>query len=178
MANAEALLRLREQIGETGNIDKETWAAPHLACGVAKGIVVELSGNGRIEWLLEFFKLHPDTFIFWCEREQSVNPTAIYQRGIDLKRILFANVADDLQKILHRTLEGGQYPFIIAPNRAPDVRSMQRLHLLAGKVKSTVFLLAEKDFSQAWPISLQAEINFDGTSFKVDVHRQKYGGST
>lgn len=176
MAKSETLRLLRLQLGDTLYSEKETWPAPLLPGGVAKGIVAELVGNGRTEWLLQFFQSHPQNLIFWCEREPAVSPTALHQRGIDLRRVLFVQAPHDLQKVLHRALESGHYPFIVAPNRVPDVRALQRLHLLAGRSSSTVFLLAEESLSQAWPISLQMEIQFDGTGLQLQVARQKHGG--
>lgn len=178
MATAEVLHKLRLEIGSYTQIDKTIWKAPQLICGVAEGIVCELLGNARTEWLIELFRLHPEKYIFWCEKEQRISPLAIRQRGVDLNRILFMDSSEDHQKILHRTLESGQYPFIVSPQLSNDVKTLQRLNLLCGKAKSTLFLLPEKEFSQAWPVSLQAEINFLEDEFKVDVIRQKYGGGT
>lgn len=177
MATAEVLHKLRIEIGGNAQIDKTVWQAPSLVHGVAEGIVCELLGNARTEWLIEFFKLHPEKYIFWCEHEQRISPLAIRQRGLDLARILFMDTKEDHQKILHRTLESGQYPFIVSPQLSNDVRTLQRLHLLCGKAKSTLFFLNEKQFSRAWPVRLQMDINYLDDEFKVDVIRQKYGGS-
>lgn len=176
MATAEVLHKLRLEIGGNAEINKQIWSAPKMDVGVAQGIVCELLGNARTEWLIDFFRQHPEEYIFWCEREQRISPLAIRQRGVDLKRILFVDSGEDLQKILHRTLESAQYPFIVSPHQFTDVRSLQRLHLLAGKAQSTVFLLPQNQFSQAWPVSLQLDINFLDDEFQVDIVRQKYGG--
>lgn len=179
MATAEVLHRLRLEIGGNAQIDRTLRAAPGMQVGVAQGIICELLGNARTEWLLAFFRMHPADYIFWCEKEQRISPLAIRQRGIDLKRILFVDCGDDLQKVLHRTLESAQYPFIVSPQQFNDVRSLQRLHLLAGKAQATVFLLPQqKQFSQAWPVSLQLDINNADDEFKVEIVRQKYGGGT
>lgn len=175
MGNAELLTSLREQIGSNQVQDREFWKAPLLSSGVPKGIIVELIGNAYTEWLLQFFKEHPENYIYWCERDSSVNPTAIYQRGINLERIKFVITGDELQQPLRLALESNSYPFLVAPSRFDDVKIFQRLHLLAEKSKSTLFFLGQNKFSQAWPISLQLEINFSSDGIKINVHRQKYG---
>jgi hypothetical protein len=178
MGKAELLADLRERTKSLELSEKEFWKAPEFSGGIAKGIVVELLGNARTEWLLQFFCQYPDHYIFWCERDSFINPTAIHQRGVGLPRIKFVNSSGDLQPVLRLALESQFYPFLIAPNRLTDIKAFQRLSLLAEKSKSTVFLLAEQKFSQAWPISLQLEINFSEKGLSVQVQRQKHGQSS
>lgn len=175
MAKPELLRELRLLTGSLSNTDKEFWRAPDFPAGIAKGIVAELTGNACTEWLIRFFVMNPDPYIFWCERENQVLPTAIFQRGVSHHRIKFILSAGDLHQPLRLALESQHYPFVVAPNRMKDVTSFQRLHLLAEKSKSTVFLFADKKFSQAWPISLQLEINNSSDGFEISVHRQKHG---
>lgn len=175
MGKSELLHELREITGSIGLQDKELWNAPDFPSGVARGIVAELIGNARTEWLLQLFTLHPEHYILWCEREPKANPTAIHQRGVRLERIKFVNSAGDLQQPLRLALESQFYPFIIAPNRFDDIKTYRRFHLLAEKSKSTLFLLADQKLSQAWPISLQLEINFSDRGFQITAHRQKHG---
>lgn len=177
MGKAELLRDLREQAGLSSPVlRKEFWTAPQLPCGVPRGIVVELLGNARTEWLLEFFSGHPHHPIFWCEngRGQCVNPVAIHQRSVNLSRIKFIYTESDLQQPLRMALETKSYPFIVAPNSFAEVRIFQRLHLLAEKSKCTLFLLAAKKFSLAWPISLQLEIQFSDGGYQLNVQRQRF----
>ena len=176
MGQSEVIRKLRESTGSIAQIERELWLSPSLSPDIAKGIVVELLGNARTEWLLRFFKLNPEPYIFWCEQEPTVHPTAIAQRGICLERIKFINYSQDLQSPLRLALDSGFYPFIIAPNRFKEIKIFQRFHLLAEKSKSTLFLLGDKTFSSAWPISLQMEINFsDSEDFYIQIQKQKYG---
>ena len=155
---------------------KEFWKAPQFQAGVAKGIVVELLGNARTEWLLSLFSLHAEHYIFWCEREIKVNPTAIKQRGVGLQRIKFVTSAEeDIQATLRLALESKFYPFVVAPNKFVDIKIYQRFQFLSGKSKGTLFLLGDQKFSTAWPISLQLEINFSKEGFNIHIERQKHG---
>jgi hypothetical protein len=175
VGKAELLKDLREKIGSLDLSPREVWASPSFAPRVTRGIVAELLGTARTEWLLELFHHNPEPLILWWEREPSANPLAIQQRGVNLERIKFINSAGNLQQPLRLALESGHYPFIVAPTRFDDTKTFQRLHLLAEKAKSTLFLLADEEFSQAWPISLQLEINFSDEGLHIEVHRQKHG---
>lgn len=175
MNKAAVLSELRQKTGSKLLQDREMWKAPQLESGVARGIVAELLGNARIDWLISLFKMNPDTLIFWCKSDQQANPVALKQRGIDLERIKFINAVADLQQPLRMALESQLYPFIVAPNRFDEVRIFQRFHLLAEKSKSTLFLLGQKDFSLAWPIALQLEINNTSDEFDIYIHKQKHG---
>ncbi len=176
MSKAALLYDLRKQTGSLALNDKDLLSAPHFSSGVAVGCVAELLGNARIDWLIDFFKMHPESFIFWCKSEAQINPQALLQRGINLDRIKFVNAAADTQQILRIAFESQLYPFIVAPNRFDEIKIFQRLSLLAEKSKSILFLLAQKNFSQAWPIALQLEINNgDQTQYDIFVHKQKHG---
>lgn len=175
MGKPELLRQLRELTGSMTNTEKEFWASPGFESGVAKGIVAELLGNARTEWLVNFFIANPEPYILWIERESQVLPSALIQRGIKHNRIKFLVSDGDLHVPLRIALESRYYPFVVAPNRMTDVTAFQRIHLLAEKSKSTVFLLGDKKFSQAWPISLQLEITNSEDGHQVEVHRQKHG---
>ena len=175
MSKHELLRNLREQVGITHLQLREFWSAPQFPSGVARGIIVELLGNARTEWLLQLFKMHPEAYILWVEKESLINPTAIYQRGVNLERIRFVHSKSNLQQPLRMALESQHYPFIVAPNSFLEVRIFQRLSLLAEKSKSTLFLLADQKFSTAWPISLQLDIQQKENQFDIFVQRQKHG---
>ncbi len=175
MGQSKLLRELRERTQAISQSSKEFWQSPHLPCGVPKGVIVELLGNARTEWLIELFKLHPEAYIFWCEENPRINPTALHQRGLELSRIKFINLTKNFQQPLRLALESQFYPFVVAPNKFSDTKIFQRLHLLAEKTKSTLFLLAEKKFTSAWPISLQLDINFSDETYHIAIHRQKYG---
>ena len=178
MGKAEILRELRALTSGCEHTNREFWTAPDFPSGVAKGIVAELMGNACTEWLIKLFIVNPEPYILWCERDPKILPTAIIQRGVKPHRIKFIISGGELHQPLRLALESQHYPFIIAPNRMTDVTSHQRLHLLAEKSKSTVFLLADKKFSSAWPISLQLEINNSSEGFQISVHRQKHGSGS
>lgn len=176
MSHSALILELRQKTGSIEVPDKEMWKAPHFEAGVARGIIAELIGTAKIEWLIEFFKTHPDELILWVKSEGHANPVALRQSGIKLERIKFIKCDKELQQPLRLALDSQLYPFIVSPNPFTEIRIFQRLHLLAEKSKSTVFLLGKENLSQAWPISLQLEIN-KPHGYEIIVHRQKHGAA-
>ena len=177
MSKTEILRSLRLAIGDTGKSNRHFLEAPGLAGGISKGITAELLGNATTEWLLKLFNVHRDAFIFWCEKSLPINPTAIHQRGIALERIKFLQTTGDLQQALRMVLESGLYPFVVAPNRFTEIKIFQRFQLLTEKSESILFLMAEKNFSSAWPISLQLEINYLDGEFEIHTRRQKHASA-
>lgn len=177
MASAEKIKHLKliigalEQVGPTAY-----WEAPNLACGVPRGVVVELLGPARTEWFIEFLKLNSELRVFWAERAQQILPTAIHQRGVDLKRITFAMVGDDLIKPLRRVIQSQLYQAVLAPNRFTEIKEFKAFQLFTEKSNSTLFLLGSKEPSNAWPISLQLDIHRSPhQQFKVDILKQRHG---
>jgi hypothetical protein len=156
---------------------REILCAPHLSCGVPKGVIVELLGPARTEWFLQFLKLHPEFRVFWCEREQSILPTAIHQRGIDLRRITFGLLGEDLKRPLRRVMQSQLYQVLLAPNVFSEINTFKALQLLTERTNSTLFLLGKKTPSLAWPISMQLEIGRGANQgeFKIDILKQKHG---
>lgn len=186
MGSLERLRELREKTGSLGIPPKEFWNSPDShSPEVAKGILVELLGNARTEWLLKLFVANPEALILWFEGKARVLPTAVFQRGVESHRVKFIAFEGDLFQPLRLALESQHYPFIVAPNQMTEVRSFQRLHLLAEKACSTVFLFGDKAFSNAWPVSLQVEVSAAEVSatemsataegFRFSLQRNKHG---
>src|SRR4051812_40864773 len=91
MASAEQIRHLKLVINAMDVTQpRESWFAPALVDGIPKGAIIELQGPCRFEWFISFLNQNPSLNCFWAEKEQSVLPTALYQRGIDLNRVTFA----------------------------------------------------------------------------------------
>lgn len=177
MASSERVQKLKLLIGgmeEPG--DREFLQAPLLAGGVPKGVIVELLGPLRTEWLIQFLKLHAELRIFWAERQQHILPTALQQRGVDLSRITFGTLGEDLVIPLRRVIQSQLYPLVIAPNCFTEIRVFKAFQLFTEKTNSILFLMGDKTPSNAWPISLQLEIRKGkDTPFHLEILKQKHG---
>lgn len=153
---------------------QDYFSAPPLTSGIPKGVIIELLGPSSTEWLVQFLTTHKHLKIFWAEREDSVQPTALHQGGLNLNRITFGTMGADLNQPLQRVLQNPQYQVIIAPHRFYEIQSLKTLQLHAEKSHSLIFLMSQKKSSFAQPIYLQLEIHKDHENqFHVEVLMQK-----
>ncbi len=156
-------------------LPRESLVAPGLSEGIPRGAIVELLGPSRTEWFIQFLKAHPERRTFWAEREQQILPTAIHQRGVDLRKITFAILGTDSVPSLRKVIQSQTYDFILAPNKFAEIKVFQAFQLFTEKANNTLFLLGDKTPSVAWPIALQLEINQrDDESFHIEILKQKY----
>ena len=179
-ASAEKIRELRALISGIGGTEglttpeaRDFFPAPALACGLPQGAIVELLGPSRTEWFLEALKALPETRVFWCEKKQSILPTAIQQRGVDLSRVTFATLEErDLFTALRRVIQSQIYEFVLAPNEFREIKVFKAFQLLTEKSKCTLVLLGREQPSPAWPIALQLHVH---SLKRIEVLRQKYG---
>src|SRR3954469_21692769 len=70
--------------------------------GVPRGVICEITGTARTEWVITLLNENPELMTFWVEEKLSILPTAIHQRGVDLSRILLAEAEDKLFQALRK----------------------------------------------------------------------------
>lgn len=156
-ASAERIEKLKLLITEMGGIQpKEFFRAEDLPLGVPRGALVEVCGPLKTEWVIRFLRNNEKVQTFWMEKEQTILPTAIQQRGVGLERVVFAEVAD-LYPALRRVVQSQLFEIVVVPSAFEELRVLKALQLLAEKAHTTVFLLGKK-FQPAWPISVQFEV--------------------
>lgn len=175
MAASERLNELKALVGAMDFMVRDFIPAPSIDEGIPRGVIVELSGPARTEWFLQLLKLHPEFRTFWAECEQSVLPTAIHQRGVDLQKITFGIIGKNTTQALRRVLQSQLFQFVIAPNEFSELRTYKAFQLLTEKSNTTLFLLGKKEPATAWPISLQLSIGMEGENFKIKVLKKKHG---
>lgn len=182
---SQGLATFDVQVASEANLGpREFWPAPSCPEGVPRGVVVELLGTARTEWLLAFLKQNSDLQIFWAERETRILPTAIQQRGVDLGRVSFGVFAHDLLIPLRKVLQSQCFEVVVAPNVWADTKIFKAFQLFAEKSQSTLFLMGEREACASWAISLQIEIEHahaelgepsNPGDFSLKVLRRKYG---
>lgn len=177
MATAEKLNALRLILGEQKiTVHKEFWQAPALPSGIPRGVIVELLGRCKTEWLIQFLVMHPEFKIFWIEKEQSILPTALQQRGLDLTKITFGTFGSQLVQPVRRVIQSQNFEVILAPNLFTEIKVFQAFQIFTEKSNTTLFLFGDKVASTAWPISLQLDIDKDDAgNFTIDILKQKHG---
>ena len=179
MSVAEKLVNLRLILGHQliSSAEKEYLNAPQLGSGVIpKGALVELLGDYKVEWLAHFLALHPDLKVFWAEKDESILPTALHQRGVHLSQVTFAILGQNLVQPLRRAVQSQVFSILIAPHLFSEIKILQAFQLFAEKSNCTLFLLGKDQPSNAWPISLQLQIDKgDEQNFKIEVLKQRHG---
>lgn len=155
---------------------REFIQAPGLPQGLARGLIVELLGPSKAEWLVQLLKLHPEFRTFWAESEQRILPTSLHQRGVDLTQITFAVIPGDLLTTLRRVIQSQLYTFVIAPSQFGEIKILKALQIFTEKSNGILFLLGTQKPRIAWPISLQLEISKGLESdFAIQILKQKQG---
>lgn len=177
MATAEQIQHLKRLIGAVDiSEQRESWVAPDLENGIPKGSVIELLGPQKYEWMIQFLKHHPQIKTFWAEREQQVLPTALHQRGLDLRQITFGLFPDAAFVPLRRIIQSQVYEVIISAQQFKELKMLRAFQLLTEKANNVLFLVSQHEASVAWPLTLQLHIEKDkNENFKIDILRQKRG---
>ena len=179
MSVAEKLGNLRLLLGHQliSSSEKQFLPAPQLGSNIVpQGSIVELLGDYKIEWLSQFLAFHPDLKVFWAERSPSILPTALHQRGVKLSQITFAILGQDLVQPLRRALQSQVFSVVIAPQMFTEIKILQAFQLFAEKSNCILFLLGQEQASNAWPISLQLQINKgEKQQFEIEILRQRHG---
>ncbi|MGZ3691940.1 MAG: hypothetical protein ACXVAX_10580 [Pseudobdellovibrio sp.] len=176
MGSAEKIRHLKLVIGAVDvSVPRESFSAPEVGDGLPKGAITELIGPKKFEWISSLLKQHPEIKVFWAEPVQKVLPTALRQRGVDLERITFATLGDDLFVPLRKVIQSGVYEIVIAPNIFKELKMIRAFQLLTEKSNVSLILTAQNKLSDAWPISLQLDVRGSNQNFEIEVVKQKYG---
>lgn len=142
---------------------------------IPKGAVVEILGNKKYEWFIQFLIHNPEIKTFWAEKEQQVLPTALQQRGLNLDQITFGIFGEDSYLSLRKVIQSQVFDVIISPNLFKELKVLRAFQLMTEKSNNTLFLVGQKAPSTAWPISLQLEISQKGQGIEVEILKQRYG---
>lgn len=180
MGNAqEKISHLRMLIGDQESFSKkEFFLSSSVLVRIPKGCLVEITGNAKAEWIVRFLKENENVRVFWCEEKQSIFPTAMSQRGVNLERIVFGVFKDNLFSALRKIIQSQVFEVIVGPSSFKEIKLLKALQLFTEKANSTLFLLAQTH-QNAWPISVQVEVNRGAAkqSFEVVIQKNRYEAS-
>src|SRR4051812_16379871 len=102
-----SLQELREKVGAILDTHRLRSSFSLLADGFPQRALIEVSGFGKTELITHFLKEHPDFKTAWIEPQITINPYALFQRGLPLEQILFIEARDHLQWCLSQALQSG-----------------------------------------------------------------------
>lgn len=118
----------------------EAIEAVDLPADINPGSLIELSGTFQTEWLIQFLNLHPEFRTFWAERDSHISTTALYKRGLDLTKVTFGTLGQNLISPLSRVLQSQLYQVVIAPRKSVKGRIRQSLQIFTEKSNCILFL--------------------------------------
>lgn len=152
LARIEKFAELKRQLSEnTEAVHKE--ACSVFSDGFPTGRLIEVAGPGKTEFLTFFLKEHPDFSVAWFEKELTINPFALWQKGVSVENILFIET-HDLNWSVQQVLQSQLFKVIVLSQTYFVERDLRRFQLFVEKSNSFLFLLSQ-DLQQSWVPSLQ-----------------------
>jgi hypothetical protein len=173
-----SLSEIKEQLKGTVTRSGELLGSSSLLSaglgGIPKGILCEITGSARTEWVLSFLAENDGLKIFWCEERLSILPTAIHQRGVNLKNILIAEAGTKLFQTTRKALRSKLFDCLVLPGAIHEVKMLKALQLFARESNACVLFLSNAP-QAAWAIPLQLRINWsvDSKKYAVEILKSK-----
>ncbi len=166
------IAELRQLIRASENQLKERSSFSLYQDGFSLGSVIEITGRGKTELIVQFLNEHPDYKVVWVERELSINPYALFQKQVQLQNILFIEAKNQLMWSLTQALGSGCFKVVITGETQLNENEMRRLQLLSEKHQAHCFILGEKS-NQTWIPSLKLKIIKSKSQLKISVLKKR-----
>ncbi len=166
---------LRELCRKTTRLEREKYDFSLHPKGFPRGVLIELTGLGKTEVLVQFLAENPKLRVAWIEESLTIYPYAMAQRGVSLARLLFIEAHQEVFWATFQVLRSHLFDCVVlSSKRNFDEKNLRRMQLEAEKGNIGVFLLTES-IHKAWPIALQLKVNREICSqgTKLDVIRER-----
>lgn len=171
-----SLQELRQLIGSVETLQRERSSFSLFQEGFPKGCIIELAGPGKTEVVSHFLQEHPDFKVAWVEKEMSINPYALFQKGVRMENIIFIEAGKQLAWCLNQALQSGCFQALVTntkfTNSMNDEKEMRRYQLLAERSQAHFFLLSE-NLHQSWVPQLQLQIQKKKIGFNIETIKQR-----
>ncbi len=177
------LTELREKLSQWNGIQKiEFLNSDTVPGGVPRGVICEITGSARTEWVIHLLRQNPRLQIFWIEEQFTILPTALQQRGVDLSRVLMAEAGELLFPALRKALRSRLFDCVILPNAVEEGKMLKALQLFARESQATVFFLSKVPM-RAWAIPFQLRADWESVpgetpwvsrSYSVQILKSKF----
>lgn len=166
-----SLQELRHLIGAVGNLERARSSFAFFPEGFPKGSIIELTGPGKTEVVALFLKEHPDFKVVWIERELTINPYALFQKGVKTENILFIEAGNELAWCLNQALQSGCFQALVTDSPFGE-KDLRRYQLLAERGQVHFFLLS-KSLHQSWVPQLQLQVAKEKTSLEIQTKKRR-----
>jgi hypothetical protein len=124
---------------------------------VPSSCLVEVFGFHKTEFLSQFLKENAGLKTAWIEKEISINPYALWQRGVDISSILFIECGKEAIWTVQQILNSQVYQATVLSELAFKEMDLRKFQLLVEKTESHLFLLSRRPH-QSWIPALQIEV--------------------
>lgn len=171
----QTLDEIREKLKPLVPTEREFLICDSVPIGVPRGVICEVIGSARTEWILNLLKQNSNLNTFWVEDQLTILPTAIHQRGINLSRVLMAEAGDKLFQTLRKGIRSKLFDCVVLPGEIEELKTLKALQLFARESNASVFFLS-KNAKQAWAIPFQIDVNWNqnGRDYTVEVLKSKF----
>jgi hypothetical protein len=175
---ALALRLLREKIGAIdGTLAKPCSKFSLVSTGLPQGAVIEVKGFGKTEFVVQFLKEHlqenPQHRVAWLEKQITLNPFALLQRGLKLEQILFVEASRDGLWALQQVLNSQCFQTIVVTGFSFDFRELRRFQMLNERSQGHFFILND-EFHESWVPQMQIEVQRKTDSvLKISLQRSR-----
>lgn len=172
-----SLQELREKWGITSALERDgadVIPCRSLARGVPRGVISEITGTARTEWMTSLLAENNELVTFWAEEKLTLLPTALQQRGVELSRVLMAETGGRLFQTIRKALKSKLFDCVILPGAIEEIKMLKALQLFARESNACVFFLSKQEQS-AWAIPFQVHVDWlDGChEYKARVVKSK-----
>lgn len=173
-----SLEELRQLIGQTQRLEREKRSFSLFPEGFPKAALIEVSGYGKTECVALYLKEHPELKVVWIETEITVNPYALFQKGLRTENILFIEAGDQFSWCLTQALSSGCFQVLVTAldrdSSADGEKNLRRYQLLAEKNHTQVFIFSE-ELHTSWVPNLQLRVLRDKSGFKIETAKRRMG---
>lgn len=128
--------------------------------GIPCGVLTEITGTAKIEWLFQFLAENPEHKVLWLESTFRLLPPAALQRGVNLNQIIFVETKTDIFAHLRRAIQSQVFKCIIAPSAFAEMRLLNTLRVITKHANVATLLVANTP-TRSWTIGLQLDIHRD-----------------
>lgn len=142
----------------------DVWTCPRQNLKVPKGSLIEVVGEARFEWMIQFFSEPLDLKVAWVEPEWTLFPPAVLQRGVDITRWLLLEAGEQSLWVVEELLASHFFSVIVVDDLKVSYAFWRRLQLACKKSGVSLFVL-----------SAEAQTNRMG-SFLMETFWMSHGG--
>lgn len=167
-----SIAELRELIGAVKYQDKESSSFSLYPEGFRPGTLIEITGQGKTEFVSEFLKEKSEFKTVWIESEFTINPYAFFQKGVKLENVLFVEAKKEMTWCMAQCLQSDCFKILVTHGQNFQERELRRFQLLCEKAKTHLFILSQTPH-KSWVPYLQLEVNKKSSSFEVKTLRKR-----